>query len=38
MLRVLAHHSGRRFEGVRTEISWAPVFGEDETGLLASAG
>ena len=26
ILRVLAHHIGRRFEGVRTAISWAPVF------------
>ena len=34
MLRVLAHHTGERFEGVRTEIVWGPVFGEDETGLL----
>ena len=37
MLRVLAHHSGRRFEGVRTDIAWSPIFTGDETGLLEAA-
>ena len=34
MLRVLAHHSGQRFEGVRTDISWGAVFAGDDSGLL----
>ena len=38
MLRVLAHHTGRSFEGVRTDIAWAPVFPSDDTGLLAPPG
>ena len=38
MLRVLAHHSGRSFGGVRTDIAWAPVFPSDDTGLLAPPG
>lgn len=25
-LRVLAHHTGQSFEGVRTDIAWAPTF------------
>ena len=37
MLRVLAHHTGRSFEGVRTDITWAPVFPRDDTGLLDPA-
>ena len=37
MLRVLAHHAGRSFEGVRTDITWAPVFPHDDTGLLEAA-
>ena len=37
MLRVLAHHTGRRFEGVRTEIAWSGIFSGDETGLLEAA-
>ena len=37
MLRVLAHHTGRSFEGVRTDITWAPVFPRDDTGLLEAA-
>ena len=37
MLRVLAHHTGRSFEGVRTDITWAPVFPHDDTGLLEAA-
>ena len=38
MLRVLAHHTGATFEGIRTDITWAPVFPRDETGLLEVAG
>jgi hypothetical protein len=38
MLRVLAHHTGATFEGIRTDISWAPVFPRDDTGLLDQAG
>ena len=37
MLRVLAHHTGRRFEGVRTDIAWSAIFTGDETGLLEAA-
>ncbi len=37
MLRVLAHHTGRTFDGVRTDITWAPVFPRDDTGLLEAA-
>lgn len=37
MLRVLAHHTGRSFDGVRTDIAWAPVFPRDDTGLLDAA-
>ena len=29
ILRVLGHHSGQSFEGVRTEIDWGPVFARD---------
>ena len=37
MLRVLAHHTGATFEGIRTDITWAPVFPRDDTGLLDQA-
>ncbi len=30
ILRVAGHHLGRRFDGVRTDVQWAPVFGEHE--------
>ena len=26
ILRVIEHHTGQRFEGVRTDIAWGPVF------------
>lgn len=33
ILRVLEHHTAQRFEGVRTDIEWGPVFARDP-GLL----
>ena len=36
VLGVLAHHTGQRFEGVRTDISWGPVFSRDPGWRLAS--
>ncbi len=36
VLSVLAHHTGRRFEGVRTDISWGPVFSRDPGWKIAS--
>lgn len=32
VLRVAAQHSGRRFDGVRTNIEWAPVFAPNTAG------
>ena len=29
VLRLLAHHTGEHFEGVRTDIAWGPVFSRD---------
>lgn len=34
ILRLLAHHTGRRFEGVRTDIEWGPIFSRDPGALL----
>ena len=34
ILRVLAHHSGQSFDGVRTDISWGPVFSRDPASLI----
>lgn len=34
ILRVLEHHTGQRFEGVRTDIVWGPVFPRD-AGMMA---
>ncbi|MCC6238352.1 MAG: phage portal protein [Dehalococcoidia bacterium] len=33
-LRVLEHHTGARFEGVRTDIAWGPVFSRDPSLLV----
>ncbi|MEE8421302.1 MAG: phage portal protein [Dehalococcoidia bacterium] len=35
ILRMLAHHTGQSFEGVRTDISWGPVFSRDPSTLIA---
>jgi hypothetical protein len=35
ILRVLAHHTGQSFDGVRTDISWGPVFSRDPSTLIA---
>lgn len=34
ILRVLSHHSGQSFDGVRSEISWGPVFSRDQESLI----
>jgi hypothetical protein len=34
ILRVAAHHTGRRFEGVRTGIEWGPIFARDPGSLV----
>lgn len=34
ILRMLAHHTGQSFEGVRTDISWGPVFSRDPSTLI----
>ncbi len=34
ILRVLEHHTGQRFEGVRTDIAWGPVFARDPSLLV----
>ena len=36
VLSVLAHHTCRQFEGIRTDISWGPVFSRDPGWRLAS--
>ena len=33
ILRVLEQHTGQRFEGVRTDIAWGPIFPRD-SGLM----
>ena len=33
ILRVLEHHTGQRFQGVRTDIAWGPIFPRD-SGML----
>ena len=35
VLKVMEHHTGRRFEGVRTDIEWGPIFSRDPGALLA---
>ena len=34
ILKVLAHHTGRRFEGIRTDVEWGPIFPRDPGALL----
>ena len=34
ILNVLAHHSGQNFAGVRSDISWGPVFSRDPATLI----
>jgi hypothetical protein len=34
VLRVLEEHTGQRFEGVRTDIAWGPVFSRDPGMML----
>ncbi len=34
VLRVLEHHTGQRYEGVRTDIAWGPVFPRDPSLLV----
>lgn len=38
ILRVLAQHSGQNFDGVRTDISWGPVFSHDPAALIPGMG
>lgn len=37
VLRLLAHRTGRRFEGIRTDIEWGPIFSRDPGALLPSS-
>ncbi len=34
ILRVIEHHTGQRFDGVRTDIAWGPVFPRDPSLLV----
>jgi len=33
-LNVIAPHSGQNFDGVRSDISWGPVFSRDPATLI----
>ena len=37
VLKVLAHHTGRAFEGIRTEIEWGPIFSRDPGSMLPAS-
>ena len=37
ILRVLAHHTGQRFDGIRTDIEWGPIFSRDPGALLPTS-
>lgn len=34
ILRVAGHHLGERFEGIRTDIGWGPIFDRETGGML----
>jgi hypothetical protein len=34
ILRIAEHHTGRRFEGIRTGIEWGPIFTRDPGSLV----
>ncbi len=34
ILRIAGHHLGARFEGLRHDISWGPIFDRETGGML----
>jgi len=37
ILRMIAHHTGRAFDAIRTDIEWGPIFSRDPGSLLPAS-